>query len=116
METLALLVGLLLLSVLMLIPGQSRLVLGIEILLLGTVLAAGLLWGRLRLPRQPDEPKTWTVVPLAVILAGTVPMIVAGISMLAEVGGGLYWLAVEIVLGLVGAVTNAWILLVEIQR
>jgi hypothetical protein len=115
-ETLAVLAGLLLLAVFMLVPGQSRVVLGAEILALGTVLAAALLFGRLRLPRVAGEPRTWTVVPVVVILAGTVPMIVAGISLLAAAGGGLYWLVAEIVLGLTGALTNAWILLVEIQR
>jgi hypothetical protein len=116
LETLAVLGGLLLLAVFVLVPGQSRVALGIEILLLGTVLAASLLYRRLRLPRTAGEPWTWTVVPLAVIMAGTVPMAVAGISLLAAAGGGLYWLVAEIVLGLTGAMTNAWILLVEIQR
>ena len=115
-ETLSVLLGLLLLSVFMLIPGQSRVVLGLEILLLGSVLAAGLLRGRLQLPREPEQPRTWTVVPVAAIVTGSVPMIVAGISLLVQTGGGLYWLAVELILGLTGAVVNAWILLVEIQR
>jgi modulator of FtsH protease len=115
-ETLSVLGGLLLLSVFVLVPGQSRVALGIEILLLGLVLAAALLYGRLRLPRTAGEPWTWTVAPLIVILAGTVPMIVAGISLLAAVGGGLYWLVAEVVLGLTGALANAWILLIEIQR
>lgn len=116
METLSVLGGLLLLAVFVLVPGQGRVALGVEVLVLGTVLAAALLLRRLRLPRNPGEPRTWTVVPLAVILAGTVPMIVAGVSLLAAAGGGLYWLVAEIVLGLTGALTNAWILLVEIQR
>jgi modulator of FtsH protease len=115
-ETLSVLLGLLLLSVFMLVPGQSSVALGLEILLLGTVLAAGLLWGRLRLPREPNQPRIWTVFPLVAILTGSVPMIVAGISLLAQAGGGLYWLAAELILGLTGAVFNAWILLVEIQR
>jgi hypothetical protein len=116
METLVLLGGLLLLAVLMLVPGQSRLALGTEILLLGAAIAAALLYGRLRLPRAAGQPRIWTVAPVIVILAGTVPMIVAGISLLAAAGGGLYWLVAEIVLGLTGAMTNAWILLIEIQR
>ena len=108
--------GLLLLAVLMLVPGQNRLALGTEILLLGAAIAAALLYGRLRLPRAAGQPRIWTVAPVIVILAGTVPMIVAGISLLAAAGGGLYWLVAEIVLGLTGAMTNAWILLIEIQR
>jgi hypothetical protein len=31
-------------------------------------------------------------------------------------GGGLHWLVAELILGFVGSVVNAWILLVEIHR
>jgi hypothetical protein len=115
-ETLALLLGLLLVSVFMLVPGQARAVLGSEIGGLGLVMAVALVSARLRVPREEDEPLTWSVVPLVVILGGTIPMIVAGISVLAGAGGGLYWLVPEVILGFSGAIVNAWILLVEIQR
>jgi hypothetical protein len=115
-ETLSVLLGLLLLSVFILVPGQSLTVLGLELLILGTVMAAVLLVRRLRLPRAPDDPLTWTVTPVAVILAGTLPMIAAGISVLVGGGGGLYWLVPELIGGFVGAVMNAYILLVEIHR
>ena len=46
----------------------------------------------------------------------TVPCTIAGTSLAAEWGGGLYWLAPTVLLGLVGAVYNAWVLLVEIVR
>jgi hypothetical protein len=46
----------------------------------------------------------------------TVPCTVAGISLIARWGGGLYWLAPTALLGIVGAVYNAWVLLVEIVR
>ena len=115
-ETLSILIGLLLLSVFMLVPGQSRVLLGIEIGGLGVVLGTVLLAQRLRLPRAPGEPRTWSVVPLIVILAATVPMAAAGISVLAHAGGGLYWLVPELLLAFAGAILNAWILLVEIQR
>jgi hypothetical protein len=45
-------------------------------------------------------------------IAGTVPLILGGASMLIASGGGLYW----IVAGIAGAVTNAWMLLIEILR
>jgi hypothetical protein len=115
-ETLSILIGLLVLSVFVLIPGQSLTALGIEMLALGTVLGAGLLLVRIRLPRPAAQPLTWTVVPVTVILAGTLPTAAAGISVLARGGGGLYWLAAEVILGFVGAAVNAWILLIEIQR
>jgi hypothetical protein len=115
-ETLSILVGLLLLSVFMLVPGQGQVVLGIEIGGLGVLLGTALLVKRLRLHRAPGEPRAWSVVPLIVILTATVPMIVAGISLLAGVGGGLYWLVPGLLLAFAGSILNAWILLVEIQR
>jgi len=115
-ETLSILVGLVLLSVFMLVPGQGRIVLGIEIGGLGVVLGTILLINRLRLPRAPGDPRTWSLVPLIIILAATVPMTVAGISVLAGAGGGLYWLVPELLLAFAGSMLNAWILLVEIQR
>jgi len=115
-ETLSVLLGLLLLSVFILVPGQSLTVLGLEMLILGAVMAAVLLVRRLRLPRAPDEPLTWTLTPVTVILVSTLPMIAAGISVLAGGGGGLYWLVPELIGGFAGAVMNAYILLVEIHR
>jgi modulator of FtsH protease len=115
-ETLSLLLGLLLLAVFVLVPGQDRAVLGSEVGVLGLVMALVLLASRLRLPSEAGEPLTWSLVPLTVILGGTAPMIVAGISVLAGAGGGLYWLLPELILGFTGAILNAWILLVEIKR
>jgi hypothetical protein len=115
-ETLTLLVGLLLLSVVMLIPGQGQAALGAEILVLGLAMLALQLRLRLGLSRGAEDPLSWTLIPLIVVLAGTVPMMIAGISVLAGAGGGLYWLVAEIVLALVGAMSNAWVLLVEIVR
>jgi hypothetical protein len=115
-ETLTVLLGLLMLSVFVLVPGQSRSALGLEMLVLGAVIAAALLVKRLRLPRAAGDPLIWTLTPTGVILAGTLPMIAAGISLLAGGGGGLYWLVPELIGGFAGAVFNAYILLVEIHR
>ena len=115
-ETLSILVGLLVLSVFVLIPGQSLTALGAEILVLGVILGTALLVKRIRLPRAAGQPLTWTVTPVGVILAATLPMAVAGISVLVRGGGGLYWLVAALILGFAGAVLNAWILLVEIHR
>jgi hypothetical protein len=45
-----------------------------------------------------------------------VPCAITGFSLLARWGGGFYWLAPAALLGIVGAVYNAWVLLVEIVR
>jgi modulator of FtsH protease len=115
-ETLSILVAMLLLSLFLLAPGQSRTVLGAEILALGAAMAGMLLTIRTRLRRAAGEPLTWTVVPVAIILAATIPVIVAGTTLLAGAGGGLYWLLPALVFGFAGAVFSAWILLIEILR
>jgi hypothetical protein len=45
-----------------------------------------------------------------------VPSLVAGVSLLLGAGGGRYWLVPGVVLCLVVAVLDAWVLLVEILR
>ena len=46
----------------------------------------------------------------------TVPLLVAGLSLLVGVGGGLYWALAEIVAGFLVAAYYAWVLLIEIRR
>ena len=115
-ETLSILTGLLIMSVLVLVPGENRQALGAQLLALGALSGGYLVIQRLRMPRKKDDPLTWVVTPIAVVVAGTAPMIPAGISLLVGGGGGLYWLVGETILAFVGAILNAWILLVEIQR
>jgi hypothetical protein len=50
------------------------------------------------------------------MVCGTVPFVIGGVSLLAEAGGGLYWILAGIVCALVGGVLNAWVFLVEIRR
>jgi hypothetical protein len=45
-----------------------------------------------------------------------VPLIVGAVSLLAQSGGGLYWIVGGIVGALLCASVNAWVLLVEILR
>jgi hypothetical protein len=47
---------------------------------------------------------------------GTLPVVVGAVSLCAEAGGALYWVAAGIVLATTGAVANAWVLLVGILR
>jgi len=115
-ETLSIMIGLLLLAVIMLIPGQNTTALGTEILVLGVGLAAFLMPRRLSIPRNRDEPLTWTITPNLIVATGSLPLIAAGISLLAGGGGGLYWLVPEIIFAFTGSILNAWILLVEIHR
>jgi hypothetical protein len=115
-ETLAIMIGVLVMSVFILVPGQHRQALGAEILGLGLIGGSYLLVKRLRLPRKENEPLLWTTVPATIIVASSAPMVAAGISLLAGGGGGLYWLVAETVFAFTGVILNARILLVEIHR
>ncbi len=120
LQTLLLLLGVLVVSVLGLAPGQGRRALGTELLITGMVLVlvVGVLLRRgLTLdPRPGHEPVTWVAGRIAVLVPATVPVVVGGASLLAGSGGGLYWIFAGIIGAFIGGVTNAWVLLVEIQR
>ncbi len=116
LETLALLLGVLIVSIVGLVPGQSHVALGAELLAVGLALGAfvySLPTGR---ARQDHEPRGWLWSRWGLRLTSTLPLILGGVSVLAEAGGGLYWIAGGIVFAVLAAVANAWVLLVEILR
>lgn len=115
--TVLLLVGVLIVSTVGLIPGQSHFVLGSELLVVTAVLETVL--ARLPTVRDTtagDEPRSWVLARWAVRLAGVTLLIIGSASVLAAAGGGLYWIVAGIAFAVIGAVTNAWVLLVEILR
>jgi modulator of FtsH protease len=116
LETVAMLLGVLLISLVGLIPGQSHVSLGAEVLVIGVVLCAFI--GRLPTQYTGHDavPRSWVYTRWTLRLIGTVPFLVAGLSLLAEAGGGLYWVVDGIVFAILAAVANAWVLLVEILR
>ena len=64
----------------------------------------------------PNQPRLVPLISVVVTQAATLPMVVAGVSLLLEAGGGLYWLVPGVAFSLVVAVVNAWVLLVEVVR
>ena len=59
---------------------------------------------------------SWSAVRLLTLLPGSVTYVVGGISLLIGRGGRLAWLVAGIIGAFVGAMVNAWVLLVEILR
>lgn len=116
LETVLMLLGVLLLSIVGLIPGQSSAALGAEVLALGVGFAIAIVELARRSLQHGPHRRSWLAARLIVATAGTLPMIVAGASLLAETGGGLYWVVAGIVFAIIGAVANAWVLLIEILR
>lgn len=117
-ETLIILVAQLLVALLLLVPGQSSTALGAEVLVLALLLAGVFFRTRVRAQRdrRPEDPPEWSYVPAVIVTVSTAPLVIAGATLLAGGGGGIYWILVGTILGIVGASVNAWIFLVEILR
>ena len=115
-ETLGVLVVLLATAVFVLVPGQSPTALGLELAGTGLVLLGcdGAL--RVRRGRPAGAPARSIVVPAVIVACTGAPLVAAGATLVAGAGGGLYWTVPAPVAGFVGAVFNAWVLLVEILR
>jgi modulator of FtsH protease len=115
-ETLATLLLIVTSSALALVPQSTRL-LGLEIAIVVVPMLAITVRSQLHHRRQNSgDPLTWTISRMAGTAVATIPCAVAGFSLALHAGGGFYWLASAALLGIVGAVYNAWVLLVEIVR
>ncbi|HEX3901633.1 MAG TPA: hypothetical protein VH853_02215 [Polyangia bacterium] len=110
------LVGVLVVSSLGLIPGQPRVAFGAEIFVVGVAVWAWPLAIQRRAAGAPDTRRSWIVTRALTHQIATLPLLVAGLSMLAGAGGGLYWLVPGTLLSFAAAILNSWVLLVEIQR
>jgi hypothetical protein len=116
-ESIVMLAGVLILSICLLMPDQSRVALGVELVVGGTLLAMLLVLIALPgLNRPTGQPLSWRITRIVLALASSVPVIIAGVSLLAERGGGLYWLAAGFVISFAAGIGNAWVLLVEVVR
>ena len=116
-EAIVLLVAVLIVSTLVLVPDQPRVALGAELLVAG-LLAWSILAGiHVKAVRGRVGPSRAVLVGrIAMAQVAVLPFPVAGVSLLLRAGGGLYWLVPGVVLCLVVAVLNAWVLLIEIVR
>jgi hypothetical protein len=104
-------------SGLVVMPGQSRAVLGAEILVVSVGCAAYTVWSVLRTVRWELPVFSAGLVGRWLGMAATwLLSIGAGISMLAGHGGGLYLLAFAQLLGIALEVAAAWTLVVEVGQ
>jgi hypothetical protein len=115
-ETLGVLVVLLTTAVFVLVPGQSPTALGLELAGTGLFLIGSDGALRIRRGRPPGAPARSIVVPAVIVGCTGVPLVLAGATLVAGDGGGLYWTVPALLAGFAGAVFNAWVLLVEILR
>ena len=114
-RTLGILIALVLFCLVGLAPGQPRAGIGIEVLAIAVALAGFVLSTTLR-NLGSSALLRWRVSLIGLALVVSVPGLIAGVSVILGAGGGLYWLLALFVAGIVVAVYNGWILLIEIRR
>jgi modulator of FtsH protease len=117
-ETLALLLVSLIVSIAGLMPGQGHVALGVELTAIAAALLAALFSMPVthELPEGAARPPAWLLSRWLIRLTGPGLLLLGALSELFAFGGGLYWIAAAIVFATLGAVANAWVLLVEILR
>jgi hypothetical protein len=103
---------------LLLVPGQSAQVLGVELLLPAALAITLHTVSLVKRMRQTAAPRYSRGIAVPVAIVQLLP-IVAGalLQVVAENGGGgLYWVAAGLLFTIAGSMLDAWVLMVEILR
>jgi hypothetical protein len=116
-EALVALLALLLASGLLLIPGQTTALVGWELLLVGVVAWLGVVGIHLRSRGtwEQSHPQSFAF-RIALGQTATLPFILAGLGVLLRGDGALGWFALGTIGVYLFAFTNAWVMLIEIDR
>jgi len=116
-QTLILFATPLIVGIFLLVPGQPAAALAWELLVTGVCVGAVQVVIDAHSGRADEETQlTWL---LGRILPGVVScgcLAVAGGTLLAQAGGGLYWLVPSVLAAIIFGLINVWVLLVEILR
>jgi modulator of FtsH protease len=117
LEALVALIAVLFISLLLLIPGQSFLAIGIQVLLIGMIEWITMLLLQVNSLRrsQPDYRHTFILIVL-VCQAAALSFVMAGIILLIWGTHGLYWIVAATILSFLAAFADSWVLLIEINR
>ncbi len=113
---LALIFNVLLVASLALLPGQPGWLLGVEVLIAGVAV-----WGvctRLQTRALRGNPASRRVLAgnVALLELAVLPFVGGGLALVLGYSGGLYAVAAGILASFAKAVTDAWVLLIEINR
>jgi hypothetical protein len=109
-------------STVVLIPGQQRGALSTELIVLGVATLGIVLLLQRGIAVQPADPGKGGPPPASVLIRRVMGLgapalfALAGITLAATAGGGLYWWVPAVLAAYVGALANAWVLLIEILR
>jgi|SRR5581483_8156138 len=117
LEALVVLVAVLFLTSLLLIPNQSFLAMGIEVLLIG--LCEWIILVFLQMDSLRKTPAEFRLAFTRIILVcqlATLAFMTAGIVLLTGRTTGFYWIVAATLLSFLAAFVDTWVLVVEIKR
>ncbi|MGZ4803993.1 MAG: hypothetical protein ACXV9P_15425, partial [Acidimicrobiia bacterium] len=114
-ESVVLLASVLLGATAVLIPGQHRDALAVELLVMG-VLVLFVMTRTLRSTASSPVQGFPVLYRRVLSLGAPTLTMAAGVSLLANGGGGLNWWVAAVVVAYLGALVGGWVLLVEILR
>jgi hypothetical protein len=112
-QTLVLFMASVLIAVVLTAPQPSTAV-GVELVVVAVIIGAALLVLDRRAGHASEPGVTRYIERFSPNTITAVLIGVAGVTLLARAGGGLYWLIPSVGASLVGGVVNAWLLLVRL--
>ncbi len=115
-NTLGVLGALLVVAAFSLAPGQGTTAIGIEILVVGAIVTGQSAFQTRNLGSEADAPRPYAAIHIALVLVPSAALVLGGLSLAVERGGGMYWVLAAVVTGFTASMVNAWVLLVEIKR
>jgi modulator of FtsH protease len=117
LEALVALVAVLFTSSLLLIPGQSFLAIGSEVLLIGLIDWITMLLLQVNSLRRSQAYYRRAFIRIVLVCQmAALAFVIAGLTLLIWGTNGLYWLVAATLLSFLAAFADAWVLLIEINR
>ena len=111
------LMSVLIASTMCMVPAQPVRCLGGELLFLGALVWVASTWSQHASVHKNKYVTTRGRVMQGILTQlSAVPFILAGASILAGFGGGLYWLVPATIFSFIAGLFDAWVLLIEFQR
>lgn len=115
--SLVLLLTILISSILFLVPQQTQVSTGVEIIILGLIVWVFISILDIQIFRLKERVfKRLYVLNMVIDQVAVIPYLIGGFKILLIGDKGIYWIVPAIIFSFIKAVLDAWVLLVEINR
>lgn len=115
-QTLVLLIMPLIMSLILITPMDQRWIAGLSCVVGGFFLGLTLVVVGHGMDLSQESSAIRRLRHLTPTLSVCVLIVIAGVSILLDFGGGLYWLVPAVILALLGGVANAWLFVIRIEN